>query len=224
LYADNIVIITNTKQSLSVLQKRFQEYVSKWRCNFNNKKSQVVVHGRKPKEESSFYIDKKQLQTVTAYKYLGIEIQRNLNWKQWYKSRILGKAKKITIMIKAMFLKNNKLSVSIMCKIWNSLVRPILKGQRYEALKTGKKRRSYIGAMEDFYGLTAEIHLMDLYMVIWDESTWYLVGTWLNWDTGKDLPLNVTLDYQRRFFRRRRNSHSHTPVLQKWISCYLLTV
>jgi len=81
--------------------------VSKWRCNFN-KKSQVVVHGRKPKEESSFYIDKKQLQTVTAYKYLGIEIQRNLNWKQWYKIRILGKAKNITIMIKAMFLKNNK--------------------------------------------------------------------------------------------------------------------
>ena len=125
LYADDIVIITKNAKDLKKCLTKITEYGIKWRCSFNGKKSQVVIHGRKIKNEHIFQIGNKILKQVQSYKYLGIEIQRNLNWKT-YKDRILGKAKKITTMIKAMFLKNNKILITTMCKIWDSLVRPIL--------------------------------------------------------------------------------------------------
>ena len=125
LYADDIVILTRNAKDLTKCLRVVSEYGFKWRCKYNSKKSQILIHGRKPKKPTTFYLNEEALACVHAYKYLGVDIQRNLKWKN-YKHRILGKAKRLTIMIKAMLKKNNRLYITTLVNTWNTLVRPIL--------------------------------------------------------------------------------------------------
>ena len=108
LYADDIVILTKSPKKMQKCLDIVTQYGKRWRCTYNIPKSKVVIHGRRPAAPRDMRLDGHVLETVTAYKYLGLEVQRNMNWKK-YKARALNKATWITTKIKAMFLKNNKI-------------------------------------------------------------------------------------------------------------------
>ena len=93
--------------------KVITKYGEKWIYTFNSSKSKIVLHRRKTKKGEIFNLGHKPLEQVLSYKYLGLEIQRNLNWKL-YKERALGKASRITTLIKALYLKNIKITIQAM--------------------------------------------------------------------------------------------------------------
>ena len=119
------MITTKNAKKMKECLKVVTEYGERWRCTFNSSKSKIVLHGRKTKKGETFTLGHNPLEQVLSYKYLGLEIQRNLNWKL-YKERALSKATRVTTLIKALFLKNNKITIQTMTQLWNALARPIL--------------------------------------------------------------------------------------------------
>merc|ERR1711994_569683 len=94
LYADDIVLITEKKHELQKLLDIVSNYCYKWRCRINNKKSQVVIYSNKRTQPKklTWILNKKPIEQVNSYKYLGIEMKRRRNWSI-YKHKILKKAK-----------------------------------------------------------------------------------------------------------------------------------
>jgi len=93
LYADDIVLITDSKEKLQRMLDIVTEYARKWRFELNPKKSEVVVFGmRYPPRDLQMKLGQHILKQVGQYKYLGIELTRTLfKWNIYTKS-ILEKA------------------------------------------------------------------------------------------------------------------------------------
>ena len=124
LYADDIVLITEKKQELQKLLDIVSEYCYKWRCRINNKKSQVVIYTNKRTEPKklSWILNKKPIEQVNLYKYLGIEIERKRSWSI-YKNKILKKAKRAAGFLKWIARANPFLKTKTLQKIWYGLGR-----------------------------------------------------------------------------------------------------
>ena len=87
------------------------------------------------------YEDK--IEVVASYKYLGMEVQRNIGiWKE-YKERMMTKAKKSMNAAWGLGLQMGTLSVKSGIRIWEGIVRPITE---YGAeIWPSQKDNTYVG-------------------------------------------------------------------------------
>ena len=75
MYADDLILISTTKEGLQNSLDSLQNYCEKWKLDINYKKSKVMVFSRgTQKEKDKFTINSKTLEAVREYKYLGISI------------------------------------------------------------------------------------------------------------------------------------------------------
>jgi hypothetical protein len=125
LYADDIVLMSESREALQDMMNTLSEYSKKWRFELNQKKSEVVIFGTPRAKKKAWWLAGKEVKQVLQYKYLGIELTRHLKWYK-YKKRILEKARKRMIVTQAMGIKSGYLSVRAASNIWEALVRPIL--------------------------------------------------------------------------------------------------
>ena len=140
MFADDIVLIGNTKEELLELMKITYEYSIKWKFAFNYDKCAVIVfeqkHLRKIKlgkdcKEGKCYCNKHWklgntlINEVLYYKYLGIEISKNLTMKA-FKLRIKNKAKENMLKAFGMGMSSGHLSIKAGINLYNALVRSIL--------------------------------------------------------------------------------------------------
>src|SRR4051812_7729491 len=94
--------------------------------DLNSKKSQVVVFGkRQPPRTVKWRLGESEIQQVSQYKYLGIELTRTLRWNTYVK-RILLKAKRNMTQALAMGTSGGFLTTRLANIIWMSLVRSII--------------------------------------------------------------------------------------------------
>jgi hypothetical protein len=80
LFADDIVMMAEDKDDLQKLVECLDKYSEKWRFEVNAKKSAIMVVGRK--EEPRLEIGGNAIPVVDQYKYLGVVMNKNWNWKQ----------------------------------------------------------------------------------------------------------------------------------------------
>ena len=76
LYADDLVILSKSKQGLDKCLKILESFNTKWLLNINYKKTKIIIFhktGRKQKN-LSFYINITSTEIVQEYTYLGIII------------------------------------------------------------------------------------------------------------------------------------------------------
>lgn len=126
LYADDIVLVTDTRQKLQQMLDIVTNYAKKWRFELNPKKSEVVVFGaRYPPRNVVWRLGGNNINQVTRYKYLGIELTRTLRWRP-YIDRILKKAKRNMTQALAMGVSGGFMTVRLACIVWKSLVRSIV--------------------------------------------------------------------------------------------------
>ncbi|NRA93460.1 MAG: reverse transcriptase family protein, partial [Psychroserpens sp.] len=93
LYADDIVLIANSRKDLNRGLEIAGNFGYNWRCKYNAKKTQVVIFGKGKKEKLKWKIGAHVIQQVDSYKYLGIEMENKLKWKL-FKRRLIEKAEK----------------------------------------------------------------------------------------------------------------------------------
>ena len=75
LYADDLAIMSTTRQGLTKCLSRLETYCEKWQLEVNTRKSEVVifnVSGRVINDD--FYLNGKRLKCAKSYCYLGVEM------------------------------------------------------------------------------------------------------------------------------------------------------
>jgi len=124
LFADDIAILAESKSDLQKLLDAAFEYSENWRFKWNCSKSKVMCFGPgKNKLHNQYFLGLQQLEVVTSFKFLGVDLQQNLSWAAT-KRRFAAKAKsRIPLVKKAMI---EELSVQAGEKLWISMVRPLL--------------------------------------------------------------------------------------------------
>jgi hypothetical protein len=98
LYADDLVIMADSEAHLQQLLDVLGEWCKTWRMSLSDTKSKIVVFRNKtaPEHTTVFKCGNLKLEYAASYKYLGLELQYDLNWDKTVKilassgSRALG--------------------------------------------------------------------------------------------------------------------------------------
>jgi hypothetical protein len=84
LYADDIILLSDSEDGLNQLLKIMAEWCRCWRLNVNSDKSKVI-HFRpkwKPKTKKHFWYNEQELEQVDEYKYLGFIVDKNMTFEK----------------------------------------------------------------------------------------------------------------------------------------------
>lgn len=84
LYADDMVILAETVDSLQLMINRLSEYCKKWNLQVNLEKTKIMVfkNGGKLARREKWHLRGERIEVVKEYKYLGINVTSTLNWKR----------------------------------------------------------------------------------------------------------------------------------------------
>ena len=137
-FADDIVLLSDTKEGLEEMLKLIYEYSLKWRMKFNFDKSQVVIFQNIIQEPLQygqcvgkclcghhFFFGPQLIKEVLYYKYLGIELDHRLTFKM-FKQRVLARARASMNRIWGLGIRSGYLSVQCALNLWQGLVRSIM--------------------------------------------------------------------------------------------------
>jgi hypothetical protein len=137
LFADDVILLADSKHDLQKLLDAVFEYSQMWRFRWNCSKSKVMCFGSRKAQKLHYFLGFQELQVVKSFKYLGVDLQDNLSWTMT-KNRFLNKAKsRIPLVTKAVI---EGLSIKTGEKLWESMIRPVLE---YAAEVTGSKRNRF---------------------------------------------------------------------------------
>ena len=84
LYADDIVLISETEEYLQKMLDTVHLWCQKWQLNINCSKTQII-HFRKmtePESDFKFKFGEKNIEKVQKYRYLGVELNYCLNYTE----------------------------------------------------------------------------------------------------------------------------------------------
>ena len=93
----------------------------------NTNKTKVIVfrRGGIVRSDEKFYFGCDQLETVTYYKYLGVNFSPFLSWSQTHKT-LVSQAEKTVALLKRMFIASDMKNVEHMFILFDRMVTPIL--------------------------------------------------------------------------------------------------
>ena len=73
MYADDLIIISESKEGLQKQINKLEEYCAKWKLNINNKKTKVMIFNRGNKLiNNNFQTSNGTIENVKEFKYLTI--------------------------------------------------------------------------------------------------------------------------------------------------------
>ncbi len=126
MYADDLLILSESQQGLQFAINQLRDYCDHWRLKLNVKKTKVMVFSSKKHDnKTAFYFGENKLETVEKYTYLGISFTRDGKLKEAVNT-LHSKA------MKGMFSLWSSLHTGITVKpqlplhIFDSTIRPIL--------------------------------------------------------------------------------------------------
>jgi hypothetical protein len=124
LFADDVVLLAESRQDLKKLLDIVYGYSQRWRFKWNSSKSKILRFGSRKARSLHYFLGLQELEVVKSFKYLGVDIQENLSWTIT-KKRFEEKAKsRIPMITKAVI---EGLSVKTGEKLWDTMLRPTLK-------------------------------------------------------------------------------------------------
>ena len=103
LYADDLVLISETENGMQTLLKDVESYCKKWHLIINSKKSKVMIFHKfqnKHLNNTNFSIDNKSLEIVNSYKYLGHVLCNSKNIHKEMYTHLATQAQKATYALK----------------------------------------------------------------------------------------------------------------------------
>ena len=90
LYADDIVILARCPFDLDKQLRLLKDFFSTMGMTVNTDKTKVMIMKSKKDTYTNFVYDNSNLEEVSSYKYLGIDIHHKLNWNYSTEKRIHG--------------------------------------------------------------------------------------------------------------------------------------
>lgn len=127
LYADDIVLIAPTEDSLQRMLNVLNEWCVKWRLMLNKEKTKVI-HFRPvsiDKCQFDFVCGDIALDITDTYKYLGLWFHENLDMK-FAVTELAKSASRALSALYTKFLHVGGMDYDVFCKLYESLVEPVL--------------------------------------------------------------------------------------------------
>lgn len=131
-YADDTLLVSHnqnlkkTMHELQTLSNAAEEWFSKWRLQVNPTKSQLIIFYHKISNSSPFItINNHQVNPSVTVKYLGINLDNKLNFKQHTsttKKKVISRAKHFRVLT----YRKQGITYKTASKIYKSICRPLL--------------------------------------------------------------------------------------------------
>ncbi|MCG8429717.1 MAG: reverse transcriptase family protein [Candidatus Omnitrophica bacterium] len=125
LYADDLILLSDSALGLQNSLDKLNEYCKKWKLSVNIKKTKVMIFnkGGCKIKRYSFNIDNNEIEVIQNYCYLGINFCSAGTFKLAL-NNLHDKAKKALFKLKQFDLRD---SINTAFKLFNSLILPILR-------------------------------------------------------------------------------------------------
>lgn len=149
LYADDIVILSNTPQGLQEMIDVLCDYCLMWSLKVNLAKSKIVVFRKGPRisRDLNWHFDNQDIEIVNNYKYLGVDLSYNLSFNKHIKNKL--SASKIAINSTwSKYLSNKEISRKSKLKIFDACSKSIM---LYAAQVWGYKRNDDMEKLFRFF-------------------------------------------------------------------------
>jgi hypothetical protein len=127
LYADDIVLLSESEAGVAKLMAALHAYSVRWRFEINHSKCGLMCFrwagSRLPTSEVR--LGDRVVDWVSVYKYLGIELHCGVAFKQ-YRKRALLSAQRAANAVSGMGMHSGKLGVPLGVQVYKAMVRPLL--------------------------------------------------------------------------------------------------
>jgi len=125
MFADDIVLISESADGLQNSLNKLQQYCEKWMLSINTKKTQVLVMNKQGRclDDLSFTFNQEKLHVVNQYKYLGLLISSSGSFTKSVENLSL-RAMKAMFKIKNV-IHQSDIEVKSALHLFDTLVRPI---------------------------------------------------------------------------------------------------
>ena len=77
-WADDVVLLANDEHELNRMLELAAQYAREWKLSFNHDKSNVLIVGQRTSKDKLWKLGNEYISEVDSYKYLGVNISRNL--------------------------------------------------------------------------------------------------------------------------------------------------
>ena len=125
LYADDLVLLSTTKEGLQNLLNTLESFTTKWFMNLNMSKTKTLTFSRKLDLNSYFTFGSKQIESCSNYTYLGTVFTWNGSFKLAMKT-LRDKATKAMYGLISKIFKFKNCDFVTSSKLFDSLIKPIL--------------------------------------------------------------------------------------------------
>ena len=127
LYADDVILIAPTENSLHRMLDTLNDWCHKWRLQINQDKTKVIHFRPSGKDRSNFEFKcgNKNLEITTSYKYLGMWFQEHLDMK-FTVNELAKSASRALSALYTKFLNVGGMDYGVFSKLYESLVKPVL--------------------------------------------------------------------------------------------------
>ncbi|MEW8546880.1 MAG: reverse transcriptase family protein, partial [Candidatus Thiodiazotropha sp.] len=125
LFADDTMLLANTKLELQLLLNKLCTYCKTWNLTVNTNKTKVMIFSRSNRHEQvEIFYDETLLEIVNTFIYLGVNVSSNGKFYQSQK-HLSEQASKALFALRKLF-DSNLLCIKDKLKLFDSLVQPIL--------------------------------------------------------------------------------------------------
>ena len=127
LYADDMVLCGDSIGNLQRLIGKLENFCKEWNMTVNFNKTKIVVFraGGPLKHTEKWFFDNKQLDTVSSYRYLGLQFSSSLKWNiaHW---ELAKRSARAVINIRRLYYKCGHMPASVLFDIFDKKIVPIL--------------------------------------------------------------------------------------------------
>jgi hypothetical protein len=105
LYADDLVLLSESEKGLQSCLEQLNSYCSKWKLKINISKTKIIIFSKGKRKWSNFrfMINDQKIEVVEKHKYLGVILTYNGNLKH-AADQLCNKALKATFSLKSKIL------------------------------------------------------------------------------------------------------------------------
>ena len=125
LYADDLVIMSESQEGLQCSINKLSMYCKRWHLKVNINKTQVVIFNSKGKMRDIVKYNQETIQTVSSYKYLGVIFHRSCTFSEAVNTLSSKGLKALYAMQKSLY-SDTKSPIKIHLKIFDAVIVPIL--------------------------------------------------------------------------------------------------
>jgi hypothetical protein len=125
LYADDLVLLSETKEGLQHCLNKLEKYANTWNLEVNTSKTKAVVfqkYGRKANYD--FHLGQTQISCTSTYNYLGVLFENNCSYKQTA-AELRAKATKASFSLLSTLRSHDYMDTKLHLNLFDKLIKPI---------------------------------------------------------------------------------------------------